>query len=99
MDVSKVLEVNSKLIHSKLSSVAGNIDGSTPKSEEASFNEFINNYNSFIRHCNSVDWMDVLTSVHWETNANVELQNYIQGSNFLVLNPRDNFIEVSNAYE
>lgn len=97
VDVSKVLEVNSKLIRSKLSSLAENNEGSSSDLEETSFSEFINNYNSFLRHCNSVDWMDVMKSVHKETNTNLELQNYIQQSDFLVLNPRDDLVEVSNA--
>lgn len=89
--------MNSKLIHSKLSSVDENNQGSASELEETSFSEFINNYNSSLRHCNSVDWMDVVKSMHKEIKTNLELQNYIQGSGFLVLNPTDDLVEVSNA--
>jgi len=85
-DSQQVVSQLSSILEAKMSKLSDNADSTDGIDSE--LNTIRSKYESFLRECNAVDMTDVFSAVTSACSDSGELTEVINGSNFLIVNPR-----------
>ena len=96
METSKVLQMHQRLCWSKLANVTD--PGDLPASQTTEYTELRAAYDNFLKSCNMVDAIDVLSAVKVEFTQNEELRKMVSGLVLTLISKPQSAVEVRQTH-